>query len=149
MKYLKPTKKASIAFPGVSGPLNIQAYELIPGPRPDTYQDLIDDLGAEFDVSCLTLSEDDYDNIRKKGYKLFNQEFELKGKGLYFFKKGLMLIDGNPNWDYIHWSKITFWNESGRSGIAEGPNTNEFFESWKKGDPEYENKEYVFFTLAP
>ncbi len=148
MKILKLKEKFQIETLGTEDLLKVQEFELTANPGGLTYGDIIKDLGVLYNVNDICFSSDLLHELTYGSKNLFFRKKYGYKDNLYFLKKGLWLIDGCANFDYIGLSQVKYWPDE-QILSSEGPNCNYLLESWRQGKPEYENLKYSIITIDP
>lgn len=148
MVILKLKEKFQIKIFGTENLLKVQEFELATNPGSLTYGDIIKDLETLYTLDTISFASDLLNELKYDSAESFFKEKYGYKDNLYFLKKGLWLIDGNPEFDYIGLSQVKYWPD-GQISSSEGPNGNYLLESWKQGKPEYENLKYSIITIDP
>lgn len=148
MKILILKEKFQIKIFGTEDLLKVQEFELTTNPGSLTYGDIIKDLESLYTLDTVCFSSDLLHELKYDSRNSFFREKYGYRDNLYFLKKGLWLISGCANFDYIGLSQVKYWPD-GQIVSSEGPNGNYLLESWRQGKPEYENLKYSIITIYP
>ena len=148
MKILKRKEKFQIEILGIEDILKVQEFELTTNPGILTHGDIIKDLETLYTLNDICLTSDLLYQLKYNSKDSFFEKKYGYKDNLYFLKKGLWLIDGCANFDYVGLSQVKYWPD-GQIVSSEGPNSNYLLQSWLQGKPEYENLKYSIITIDP
>ncbi|MCB9809012.1 hypothetical protein H6776_01300 [Candidatus Nomurabacteria bacterium] len=143
MKILRPNERFKINVPGILDPVNIQEFELLVKPGKLTYGDIIKDLETLYKLDLITFQSDLFHELIYEQHSFVKEKCQ-KGVELYLLTKGLWLVNGDPDFDYIGLQRIYTLGDS--IGASQGPNENYLLEPWQRDKAKYEDKKYCFLT---